>query len=322
MSDISQWNTSAASNNDAPPDGAPEGQAPSTVNDVMREIMAAVARQYQDTKGTLVSAGSGNTYTLTTNTTHALITDSGLLVFRADKTNTGAATMNVDARGAKAIESNNAALVSGDIVAGVTYIMAYNSAADTYDILNGKHGFGTLAALSSINGGNWSGTDLAVVDGGTGASDAATARANLGAAPTNFVGMTFAGLTGIVGADLVEGDDFLVMDNTTIKRVPWENAGFPIVTVAGATETLSITNVNSYREYTNGTAVTVTVNTGFGTKGNVIYLEQNSVGGQVTIAGTATVNSANGLKTRTRYSVIQLICKGSSVWTLTGDTTP
>lgn len=48
MSNISAWTTSAGGNNAVSPDGAPEGMAPSGVNDVIRENMSAVRRWYVD----------------------------------------------------------------------------------------------------------------------------------------------------------------------------------------------------------------------------------------------------------------------------------
>lgn len=42
------WSTTAASNSNTPPDGWPEGQAPSTVNDCAREMMAQIATGLQD----------------------------------------------------------------------------------------------------------------------------------------------------------------------------------------------------------------------------------------------------------------------------------
>lgn len=45
---VGRWSTTAASNNNTPPDGWPEGQAPSTVNDCAREMMASIRTMLND----------------------------------------------------------------------------------------------------------------------------------------------------------------------------------------------------------------------------------------------------------------------------------
>jgi hypothetical protein len=44
---IEAWSTTAASNNASPPDGAPEGQTPGSVNNVIRQCMASVREWYE-----------------------------------------------------------------------------------------------------------------------------------------------------------------------------------------------------------------------------------------------------------------------------------
>lgn len=48
MSKVGLWSTTAANNNSTPPDGWPEGQAPSTVNDCAREMMAQIRTLFND----------------------------------------------------------------------------------------------------------------------------------------------------------------------------------------------------------------------------------------------------------------------------------
>lgn len=68
-----KWSTTAASNSSTPPDGWPEGQLPSTVNDCAREMMAAIRTgisdiQFVDQDHSVVQTGS-NTFTVPGNVT-------------------------------------------------------------------------------------------------------------------------------------------------------------------------------------------------------------------------------------------------------------
>ena len=67
MSDIESANFSetAGGNNAASPNGAPEGMAPSGVNDTIREIMAAIKRDWNRSHPTVTSGGAANAQTLT-----------------------------------------------------------------------------------------------------------------------------------------------------------------------------------------------------------------------------------------------------------------
>ena len=65
---LKNWSTTPGSNNSSPPDGAPEGMAPSTVNNVIRENMARLREWYEDPMwldfGWTISANDATTITL------------------------------------------------------------------------------------------------------------------------------------------------------------------------------------------------------------------------------------------------------------------
>src|ERR1019366_2328305 len=104
MSDIESTNFSetAASNNAAPPDGWPEGQNPSTVNNCARENMGAIKREWNRSHPTVTSAGT-NTVTLAYTTAPAAYVQGQQFSFIAGVTNTSAVTLNVNGLGPKAV---------------------------------------------------------------------------------------------------------------------------------------------------------------------------------------------------------------------------
>jgi len=135
VSNISAYSQTAANNNATPPNGWPEGQAPSTVNDCAREMMAGIARWYAHLDNSLDTTGSSNAYVLTTGSSHAALADIGVVTFKANHSSTGAATLAVDGLASKAIRWNGAAIIAGSIVSGNTYAVAYNATNDVFDLL-------------------------------------------------------------------------------------------------------------------------------------------------------------------------------------------
>src|SRR5438876_8099912 len=105
MPDIAQstWSETDASNNATPPNGWPEGQAPSSVNDCARMMMGALKRFWDRLNGTLTSAGTAPSYTLTYAVAPAAYVAGEVYTFKAHAANSGAATLNINGLGAKSI---------------------------------------------------------------------------------------------------------------------------------------------------------------------------------------------------------------------------
>jgi hypothetical protein len=178
MSNISQYSTTAGSNNAAVPNGWPENMAPSGVNNCARENMAALAKVYKDQKGSIVTTGSGTAYVLATNNAHAALADICLTVCRIHTINTGSATIAVDGLAAKTLQIKGAALVAGDLPQNVLVLIAYNSTNNTFDVLStGRENLEDIAALARTNG------NIIVGDGTDWVAESgATARTSLGVA--------------------------------------------------------------------------------------------------------------------------------------------
>ena len=127
----SDWSETAASNNAAAPNGAPEGMLGSAVNNTIREMMAAHKRDWNRSHVTISSTGSANAYVLTY--ANAPTYTHGIrLSFKASFANTGAATANANALGAKSIVRGDGAtaLAANDIVVNQHVDLEYDSALD------------------------------------------------------------------------------------------------------------------------------------------------------------------------------------------------
>lgn len=126
---VYNWSTTAASNDTADSTiNWREAQAPSTVNDSARAMMAAIAKWRDDQSGNLVTGGTSTAYTLTTNQVFTALTDGISVTCRMSATNGASPTLNVDSLGARSIASvYGTAVQTGALKSGGIYTFTYDS---------------------------------------------------------------------------------------------------------------------------------------------------------------------------------------------------
>lgn len=135
------WSRTAASNATADPDiNFQEGQAPSTVNDSARALMASAAGFRDDISGAIVTGGTSTAYTITSyQVFNNLANMNGqMIAFTPHVTNGATVTLNVDGLGAKPLRSApSAELLAGTLILGTPYTALYNHTDQVFYL----HGF-------------------------------------------------------------------------------------------------------------------------------------------------------------------------------------
>src|SRR6266568_1512414 len=133
---VYNWSQTAATNAtaDATINWA-EGQAPSSVNDSARALMAAAAKYRDDNNGSLTTGGTSTAYTLTTASVYDTLAhlDGQTLTFKVNATSGAAPTLNVDGLGAKAINgATTVAVATGALISGSTYTVTFRNSTNEF----------------------------------------------------------------------------------------------------------------------------------------------------------------------------------------------
>jgi hypothetical protein len=293
---VGLWSTTAGSNNSTPPDGWPEGQAPSTVNDCAREMMAAIRTALQDIDffdhGLSPTFINANSFSVPTDQTSRLMGGRKLKLFdaatiyRAIQTATFTAVTTIQLESGSAITASLSSFAIGVINPinsaipgqgdGAFTASAIIANAVTVNNTLSVSGATALNGALSVGGAAVLGTTL-TVSGATvlkGALSVGGAVDIAGAATLGST-LTVSAATVLLGALSVGG---AVTFGTTLS-------------VSGATVLKGALSVGG--AVTLGTTLSVsgaaTVGTTLSVSGAAVLKGALSVGGATTLAGTLSV---------------------------------
>ncbi len=147
-----KWSQTASS--DATADSTinwAEGQAPSSVNDSARAMMAATAKYRDDIAGAIVTRGTSTAYTVSSYQVFDTLAhlNGQMIAFTPHTTNGATVTLNVDTLGAKPLRTApGVELLAGTIIQGTPYIATYNNGDGAF-YLQGFYGSPYLIPLGA-----------------------------------------------------------------------------------------------------------------------------------------------------------------------------
>jgi microcystin-dependent protein len=141
------WNESDANNNTPAPDGAPEGMAPSGVDDTIRAMMGAIKRSY-DWSIPKLTGGTNTAYTLAYSVAPGALVDGMTHIVQFNALNGTAPTLNVNGLGATALQYYSVgawrAVPAGLFDVDTISRVAYNASAGAYRLLDVRGDTGEL----------------------------------------------------------------------------------------------------------------------------------------------------------------------------------
>ncbi len=133
---VASWSTTASNNSTADSNvNWAEGQAPSSMNDSARAMMASIAKYRDDVEGTLTTGGTSTAYTATTSQVFASLAalDGNQLAIRFNAANGASPTLNVDGLGAKAIQTaSGVAVATAAILANSVHAVTYDNSIPAF----------------------------------------------------------------------------------------------------------------------------------------------------------------------------------------------